>query len=334
MPLRELRVSLVVPVKNEAGSLPELLESIRAQTRRPDEVVIVDGGSTDGTIACARKASTADCPIRLIEAGSATPGKGRNIGTAAAQYEWIAYTDAGIRLDSEWIEQLAAAVERHPAAAVVYGTYEPVIGTFFDRCAALAYVPPEIERGDGRARGPFIASSLVRRDAWQAVGGFPDLRAAEDLMFMEALERAGYEIVWAPRARVWWRMQPSLGGTIRRFALYSKHNVLAGRQRYWHYGVLRQYAALAACLALAVVLSPWFLLLAVGGALVRIGRGIWRRRGRHGLLWCLNPFQFAMVALVVFATDAATLAGWVQALMSQPAPVFDGSPKKGSDAIT
>ena len=96
---------------------------------------------------------------------------------------------------------------------------------------------------------------------------------------MENLERDGFRATWAPRALVWWRMQPSLAKTLRRFALFSKHNVLAGRQRYWHYGVARQYAAAAAFVALAVLISRWWLLALAAAFVVRIGRGIWRRRG-------------------------------------------------------
>ena len=54
------RVSLVVPVRNEEGSLAALVESIRRQTRAPDEVVLVDGGSTDRTVALARELTAGD----------------------------------------------------------------------------------------------------------------------------------------------------------------------------------------------------------------------------------------------------------------------------------
>src|SRR4051795_10341592 len=89
------RVSLVVPVRNEEGSLAALVESICRQTRAPDEVVLVDGDSTDRTVALARALTAGDPRFRVIEAGPATPGRGRNLGIAAAHHEWIALTDAG-----------------------------------------------------------------------------------------------------------------------------------------------------------------------------------------------------------------------------------------------
>jgi hypothetical protein len=123
---------------------------------------------------------------------------------------------------------------------VVFGAYEPQTATFFLECAAAAYVAPKQKRPGGRMRGPSIASCLLRRNLWRAVGGFPDLRAAQDLIFMERCQQVG-KIAWTSLALVRRQLQPSLVATFRRFAIYSYHNVLAGRQRHWHYGIARQY---------------------------------------------------------------------------------------------
>jgi glycosyltransferase involved in cell wall biosynthesis len=93
------RVSLVVPVRNEEQSLPRLLETIARQTFRPAEIILVDGGSTDDTVGLARRAAETDARIRVIEAGPATPGRGRNVGIEAVSHEWVALTDAGNRLE-------------------------------------------------------------------------------------------------------------------------------------------------------------------------------------------------------------------------------------------
>ncbi len=82
---------------------------------------------------------------------------------------------------------------------------------------------------------------MLRRDVWRAVGGFPDLRVSEDLIFMERVEARGFKIGYAPMATAWWQMQPSLKRTFQKFVLYSRHNVWAGRQHDWQYGLARQY---------------------------------------------------------------------------------------------
>src|SRR5689334_18005096 len=126
-----LRVSLVIPMRNEAKALAEIIGSIKQQTLQPDEIILVDGGSTDKTLAVARQLIGPDPRFRVLEAGEATPGRGRNVGIAAARHEWIALTDAGIQLQSQWLEHLVATAQADPGLDIVYGNFEPVCGSFF-----------------------------------------------------------------------------------------------------------------------------------------------------------------------------------------------------------
>ena len=107
-----MKISLVIPVKDEETSLESLYKSICEQTRQPDEVLLVDGGSTDKTIELAQKLASGDLNLKVIETPQASPGKGRNIGAKNAENEWIAFTDAGIKLEKDWLEKLAAKVEK------------------------------------------------------------------------------------------------------------------------------------------------------------------------------------------------------------------------------
>jgi glycosyltransferase involved in cell wall biosynthesis len=308
-----VKVSLVVPVKNEADTIECLMSSVAGQTRRPDEMIIVDGGSEDGTPEIVEewigRRSLSDWG-RVVRVDEATPGKGRNVGVASAKYDWIAFTDAGIRVEQSWLERLIEVAEGDNQVDVVYGSYEPASETLFERCAALAYVAPKRLRAGRWMRGPVIPSSLIRRGVCEGVGGFPDLRAAEDLIFMEAIERKGFKIAWAPQALVWWRMPPTFSDAFRRFALYSEHNVMIGRQYDWHYGVMRQYAAWAIFAVLALVWSRWFWLGPLIGYGARVAKGIWIRREGRGLLWAVNPIQFALVAAILLTVDAAMFVGW------------------------
>jgi glycosyltransferase involved in cell wall biosynthesis len=326
-----LAVSLVVPLRDEQESLEKLLASINCQTRPPDEVVLVDGGSTDGTVALARELTASDPRYRVIEAGAATPGRGRNVGIAAARCAWVALTDAGIRLEPTWLERLTEAVARAPEPEVIYGNYEPVVASRFERAAALAYVPPKRPRPGGPMRGPSTASMLLRKEVWETVGGFPDLRAAEDLVFFEQVRFRGFRVGWAPAATAWWQLRPTLWQTFRKFVLYSKHNVWAGRQRYWHYGVARLYLLAVPFVILAAVFSPWWLLVPAAGAAARVAKSIWSRREGRGLAFLLDPLQFLAVGVILAAIDAATFVGWAQALFWRP-PRLNFTGVKFSDA--
>jgi glycosyltransferase involved in cell wall biosynthesis len=323
-----LGISLVVPMRNEESSIVELIASISRQTRHPDEVLLVDGGSTDRTVSLAEELTAQDPRYRIVRAGDATPGRGRNLGFAEARHDWVALTDAGILLDPAWLERLAEVAERDPSVRVVYGNYEPVQETFFERCAALAHVAAKEHRPGGLMRGPFIASALIHRDVWDAVGGFRDLRAAEDLDFMDRVKERGLVTGWAPGATVAWRLQPSLGRIYRRFVLYSKHNVWAGRQRDWHHGIARMYFLGLPFLVLGMVHSWWWLGVPLLFYLARVGKSVWVRREDRGLLWMLNPIQFAGVGLILATIDLATFVGWAQALGPSPGrPAQDGQGK-------
>lgn len=314
----DFQVSLIIPVRDEAATVQTLLDSIASQTRQPDEVIFVDGGSVDDTVERLRAASQGDARIRVIEAGAATPGRGRNIGIEAARHEWVALTDAGIRLEPLWLEHLVEVAMRDPSAGVVYGNYEPVVNSFFERCAALSYPPPKQERPGGRMRGPSTASMMLRREVWESVGGFPDLRAAEDLIFMERIRKRGCKEGWSPQATARWQLQPNLRSTFRKFVLYSRHNVWAGRQWDWHYGVARQYIMALPFVLLALAHSLWWLVVPLLIQLARVAKSIWNRREGRGLLWLLNPAQLAGVAVILLSIDAATFIGWAQAAWQKP----------------
>lgn len=109
------RITLVVPMLNEARTLPDLLGALKAQTRRPDELVFVDAGSRDGSADLVRQWWKCEgwpgLGCRVIILPGAYPGAGRNAGVWAAQGECIAFIDAGIDPDSQWMEQLERCLE-------------------------------------------------------------------------------------------------------------------------------------------------------------------------------------------------------------------------------
>lgn len=308
-------ISLVIPVRNEAATLSALWCSITQQSLPPSEIVVVDGGSTDGTVELARRLAAGDSRLRIEEVGPANPGQARNVGIARATHEWIALTDAGIVLDPAWLQELVRARDGSPGATVVYGHYEPLVRSFFERCAALAYVSAERDTPAGRMRGPTVASALLHRSAWAAAGGFPDARATEDLVFISRLEALGTETAWAPAAKVQWQPRSSLRATYRRFSVYSTQAVLTGRHQDWHHQVVWKYVLGAPFVALGLRRHRGFWLVPVAGMSARVAASIWRRRQGETLGRILNPAQFVVVAVVIFTIDVAMFVGWGRALV-------------------
>jgi len=302
-------VSVVIPVKDEEASIDRLLRALGAQSHRPGEIVITDGGSTDGTKEKIR-ALQAECrvPVVLIESEGALPGRGRNLALARAANEWVACIDGGIVPAPDWLAELVAVAEREPQAQVVYGRCVPVTDSYFTSCAAIAYVPTGRER--------FLPSCLLRRAAWAVAGGFrEDLRSGEDLLFFRALERAGVREAYSDRAVVAWELQPDTRRTFGRFAAYSRSSLAAGLGRTWHVKVIRLYAVLAALLLTGSWAEP-LALLAPALVLLRAQKRIWlwyrATAPRRGWRELLNPRRVLTVAWVGVVIDLATFHGMWQ----------------------
>ncbi len=310
----DMKVSLVIPVRNEESTLRNLIATIHRQLRQPDEIILVDGGSTDGTISLARQLTADDPRYKVIVAGRATPGKGRNIGYKAAQSDWIAFTDAGIELEPGWLKHLIESQRVEPLTDVVYGNFEPVTDSFFTRCAAMTYVSARVPIEGSLVRNSVIMSSLFRRSVLDDVGGYPDLRAGEDLKLIEEVGRQGYRIVRSPKADIWWELQPDFTSTFQRFYSYSFYNAEAGRVQDWHHGILRNYLVIFIFLMLGVVVHPVFAVFAVLLQLARAARYIWQRRAGFPMSYVLNPAQFLVVLAIVCTMDFATFAGWIKSL--------------------
>src|SRR3569833_21494 len=173
------RISLILTTLNEEASIDALLQSIVDQDRLPDEIVVVDGGSTDRTWEKLCEWQTR-LPLRLERCVGATIAQGRNAAIRLATGELIAVTDAGVRLDPSWLAALASAAER---ADVVSGFFRSDPATAFE-WAMGATVLPALEDVNPSTVLPSCRSVLFHRDAWERVGGYPEwLVYCEDLVF-------------------------------------------------------------------------------------------------------------------------------------------------------
>jgi glycosyltransferase involved in cell wall biosynthesis len=302
-----LRVSVAVPVRNEERTLGPLLDSLLAQTLPPDEIILADGGSTDGTVAVAR--TYADRGVRVLEIGPAYPGRGRNEAIVAARNDWIALTDAGCVADPGWLAGLTALGQTLGGPGIVFGTYEPQLKSEWDVAQALAFVSPV--NPATQTRSPSVASILVHRTVWYRTGRFPEhLRAAEDLLFIRRIEASGTPVAHAPTAVVRWNLARGPQAVFRRFRLYSGHHLAAGLYRSWHLRVLAMDIG-AGVLTGAGYFWRWLLVVLGAGALARVLRTILPRRANIAGARPFRPDRVVRVAWLLFLAD---LAMWLGAL--------------------
>jgi len=315
----EDKISVIIPVKNEEGSIKDLLDSLLDQTHKPDEIVITDGGSKDATVKIIEEYIARGYPIKLIKTTHAYPGKARNLAVESSSYELIAMTDAGIKLDKNWLKELLRPLEEGHDLDVVYGNYEPVTDTFFKECLAIAFVPAPRAVSGALMRLHFIASSLMKKKVWRSVGGFPDFRAAEDRIFMEKVGEGSFRIAFAPAAKVMWNIPSDFRSVFRRFSLYSMHDLMAGRYNDWHLAVIRMYLAAIAAVLLGVFVSPfWFIILALA-AIARILFTVINKTRDEGPLKKFNIAKVVLIGIIIIWIDIAMFSGLIKYFMHRMA---------------
>lgn len=310
--------SLIVPVRNEAETLPTFLASILVQKVQPFEIVLVDAGSTDSSAAIMHEYQAKTPSMIVLDGGAAYPGRARNIAIQHAHGAWVAMTDAGTIVDAAWFSELVTAADREQGAHVVCGTYQPLIRTFFEKCVTLAFIAPAHRIGGDWWRGPSTASLLLRKDVWQELGGFPeDLRACEDLLFFRRLTASGHRVAYAPRAIVRWRVPATIPQLFGRFRAYSFHTLKAGLGSEWHASVGRMYLAAAVALMLALFVHWIWFLLFPSGLLFRAVRSV---KERPDVVEAAGPATFGtypMICLVLLCIDLAALLGAVDHVRSR-----------------
>ncbi|MGB0498470.1 MAG: glycosyltransferase family 2 protein [Rubricella sp.] len=174
-----MTVSLVIPAFDAAATLGETLDSVAAQDRVPDEVIVVDDGSVDGTADLARAHSVVS---RLIGQPNGGAARAINTGIAAARGAWIAILDADDLLPSGSIRARLDAAGAETDAVI--GMLESFL------CPSLpAASASRLRWKDGRQRGFVGGAMLLRASLLDRVGPFDDSL------------RTGFFIEWFGRAQ-------------------------------------------------------------------------------------------------------------------------------------
>lgn len=237
-------LSVVTTVLNEGPIIAELIDRLIAQLGPDDELVVVDGGSTDSTVEHLHAAEAADTRVRVIVATGANISRGRNVGIDAATHEHVAITDAGCVPERGWLDALRRGFAGDPPPDLVTGVYRVSTGTLLDEASALSCYPDPDEALHptlvARAAAPVFGKSFLAsmptgrsaaftRAAWRRAGGFrEDLPTAEDVTFGRAIVATGGHAVLTVDAVVTWQQRPSVAGTWRMFHRYGRDGARSG----------------------------------------------------------------------------------------------------------
>ncbi len=283
-----MKVSVVMTVLNERQSLRAVLEDLLAQTLRPAEIVICDGGSTDDSVSIIHSVqAAAQMPIRVFIQAGANISAGRNAAIQRAHHEFIAVTDAGVRLEPDWLEELVRVMQEHqddPDVKGVAGFFLPAVQSVWETSLAGTTLPLQQDVDPERFL-PAGRSMLFRRSAWQAVGGFPEwLDYCEDLVFDRQVEhlaegrRKAMPLAQLSVVRV--PPRPSWRSFFKQYYLYARGD---GKADLWPKRHLIRYGTYLG-------LVPWLLRMACSPQRParRWGRGLFCL---GALIYCWRPLQ-------------------------------------------
>ena len=223
-------VSVIIPNWNGAHHLPTCLESLRRQTFRDFEVIVVDNGSTDGSLDLLAR----DFPeVRVLPLGENRGFAGAcNAGIRAAQGEIIVLLNNDTEADPHWLEEIVAAFERHPEAGIVASKM-----LLFDQRDTF-HTAGDFYRLDGVPgnRGAWqkdVGQYETEEYVFSACGGSAAYRrgmldriglldedffySCEDVDLAWRAQLAGWRCVYAPRAVVYHKLSATGGGTTASF---------------------------------------------------------------------------------------------------------------------
>lgn len=192
-----MTISVVIPVYNSADTLKRCLASVAASRRRPNECIVVDDGSTDGSGDVARS-----CGARVVSVstGPSGPGNARNAGAAVAIGDVLFFLDADVTVHEDTIGRVEETFATDPTIDAAFGSYDdnPDAADFLSRYKNLFHHFVH-QHARGEAVTFWGACGAVRRSVFQALGGFDAPRyphpSVEDIEFGYRLRSAGHRIV-------------------------------------------------------------------------------------------------------------------------------------------
>lgn len=320
-----MKVSVVVTVLNEETSVSGLLDSLLSQSKHPDEIVVVDGGSQDSTVGLIKSYQEKHKNIALFVQES-NIAKGRNLAISKAKYDIIAQIDGGCRADKYWLERITKPFS-DSKVGVVAGFYEMMAHTPLQQAVAPFHgVPPM--RFDPRCYLPSGRSMAFRKSVWKEIGGYSeDLQwAGEDTLFNYHLVKKGIKIVRVPEAFVRWDVPNGWLVTAKKFYAYALGDAQTGI--WWHpsknlathnikiVSIYLRYLTGTALLALTIF-NPIFLYFILLGFVLYTTWSIWKMRDVVN-----SQTALFLVPVVQIISDLSIMTGFLSGLL-----VFRKSPK-------
>lgn len=230
------RVSVVVPSRNERRRLPEVLAAIEAQTLRPDEVIIADGMSQDGSREWLAAAARQRPWLTAVDNSKRSVPAALNVALRRATGDLVARMDTHADYPPDYLDTLVRLLQEQEGLTGVGGAMHSAGSSEWPKAIAAVLRHP-IGMGGARHRvggaaGPIdhVFTGCYRRSALLAVGGFDErLLANEDFELDTRLRARGGTLWLQPAARSTWHVRDSVPALARQMFRYGYYKALTLR---------------------------------------------------------------------------------------------------------
>lgn len=302
--------SLIATVLNERNNIEKWLDGILGQAVLPDEIIIVDGGSKDGTWEWLLEQGRKNEKIRVFRhAGNISSG--RNFAIREARGEVVVATDAGCIYDKEWFRKISLSLKENKsgAAATGFGPWLDESDSFTAYLIAAATIPAKNEFKKDWL--PSSRSFAFLKADWEKVGGYPEwIPICEDVIFDLKLKKAGVKFDYIREPLVFWQPRKTFKTYFRQLFRYTRSD---GHGKLWLGRQLIRYFIYSASLLLLYLslIDALFLGILFLGLVVYI-RKFWIRwfEFSRSLGTVKMMAGFTLVPLVIAFGDVAKMAGW------------------------
>lgn len=218
------KVSIIIPVKNEEKNIGLLLDALFRQSYPFDEIVITDGGSSDGTVQIISSYSLKDNRIKLISVNKANPGQGRNIAIRNSTGSILAFMDSGIVPETDWLGKIVDPMIKNDDIECVFGHVVFDTKSRIKPISDLQKILVLLTKPGEDQHGFYLPGSAIKRRVWESMQGFPDnSETGEDLVLIDMVKKGGYKFIYVKDAICHYFDYPSTPGSIfKKWVFHTK----------------------------------------------------------------------------------------------------------------
>jgi glycosyltransferase involved in cell wall biosynthesis len=208
-------ISVVVPVRNDAGRLQKCLSSLGRSSHLDHEIIVVDDASTDGT---ARVAEQSGATLIRLDRRSG-PGVARNHGAFAAKGEILVFVDADVCVHEDTLALFSAAFSEAPPPDAVFGAYDasPAEPALISQYKNLSHHFVHRQNA-GEATTFWAGCGAMRRSVFLDLGGFDpayNRPSIEDIELGVRLHRSGRRVLLRPQIQATHLKRWTLAGLLK-----------------------------------------------------------------------------------------------------------------------